>query len=104
MRSAVVDLSHIVDDVMGPSYPMSGGDPGIHYSQHSVSSSYRDLPGSGPGPGHDDPPTRELSLPNASQIALLEAAGLAGPARPSPLGQNENDAATAVGGDAHRPS
>lgn len=78
-----VDLSHIVDDVMGPSAS------GVHYSQNSLSSSYHDLS------GHESTPqTRER--PNASQIALIEAAGLstAGgpgmqPTRPSPLGNND---------------
>ncbi|KAG0696827.1 hypothetical protein DFH29DRAFT_949259 [Suillus ampliporus] len=82
LRGADIDLSHIINDVMGPS------SSGVQYSQNSISSSHRDLP------GHDEsePQTRELS--NVSQIALLEAAGLAGgsavqPARPSPLGKND---------------
>ncbi|KAG1840633.1 hypothetical protein F4604DRAFT_436160 [Suillus subluteus] len=78
-----VDLSHIVDDVMGPSAS------GVHYSQNSLSSSYYDLS------GHESTPqTRER--PNASQIALIEAAGLSTtgdpgmqPIRPSPLGNND---------------
>jgi hypothetical protein len=87
VRGVDVDLSHIVDDVMGPSH--SG--PEMHYSQNSVSSSYRDLS------GRDettigDPHTREVT--NVSQIALLEAAGLTGGvrhARSSPLGHPENE-------------
>ena len=83
-RGADIDLSHNVDDVMGPS------PSGLHYSQNSLASSYQDLPGH----NESEPHTRELS--NISQIALLEAAGLASaggstvqPTRPSPLGKND---------------
>ncbi|KAG1744314.1 hypothetical protein EDD22DRAFT_919724 [Suillus occidentalis] len=89
-----IDLSHIVDDVMGPSAP------GVHYSQNSLLSFYHDLP------GHESAPqTREVS--NASQIALIEAAGLSNagspsmqqPTRSSPLGNND----PAVSGGGHAP-
>lgn len=93
VRGQDIDLSHIVDDVMGPSAP------GVHYSQKSLSSSYHDLSGH----GESEPQTREVS--NASQIALLEAAGLGsagGPSlqltQPSPLGKN--DPTVTGGGDA----
>ncbi|KAG1767852.1 hypothetical protein EV702DRAFT_1145862 [Suillus placidus] len=83
VRGRDIDLSHIVDDVMGPSAP------GVHYSQNSLPSSYRDLSGY-----ESEPQTREVS--NASQIALLEAAGLSSmggpsmqPTRSSPLGNND---------------
>lgn len=85
VRGVDIDLSHIVDDVMGPS--TSG--PGMHYFQNSVPSSYRDLPGQDETMIGGEPHTRELS--NASQISLLGAAGLAGPTRPSPLGKPENE-------------
>jgi hypothetical protein len=83
VRGGEIDLSHIVDDVMGPSAS------GVHYSQNSLSSSYYDLSGQ-----ESTPQTRER--PNASQIALIEAAGLGTtgdpsvqPTRPSPLGNND---------------
>lgn len=77
-----IDLSHIIDNVMGPSAEE------VHYSQNSPSSSYYDSLGHEPAPQ-----TRERSN---TQLALLEAAGLgstAGPSmptmRPSPLGKND---------------
>ncbi|KAG2344940.1 hypothetical protein BDR05DRAFT_1058764 [Suillus weaverae] len=83
VRGRDIDLSHIVDDVMGPSTP------GVHYSRNSLPSSYRDLSGY-----ESEPQTREIS--NASQIALLDAAGLSSmggpnmqPTRSSPLGNND---------------
>jgi hypothetical protein len=88
-----IDLSHIVDDVMGPSAP------GVHYSQNSLTSFYHDLS------GHESAPqTREVS--NASQIALIEAAGLTStggpsmqPTQPSLSGNND----PAVSGGGHAP-
>ncbi|KAG2352334.1 hypothetical protein BDR07DRAFT_1438098 [Suillus spraguei] len=57
-----IDLSHIIDNVMGPSAQE------VHYSQNSLSSSYYD------SSGHESAPqTRERSN---TQLALLEAAGL----------------------------
>lgn len=78
-----IDLSHIVDDIMGPPAP------GVHYSQNSLSSFYQDFS------GHESvPQTREIS--NASQIALMEAAGLSSaggpstqPAQSGPIGNND---------------
>jgi len=103
MRGADIDLSHIVDDVMGPSGSGSGSGPGMHYSQYSVTSSYRDLPGRDRDDSMIEGESRTGQLSNASQIALLEAAGLAGdvhPTRPSPLGRkgNESDAASVITG------
>lgn len=62
-----IDLSRIVDDVMGPS-PTAA-----HYSDRSVSSMYRDSMAASDGVVH----SRTVS--NASNAALLEAAGLGGP-------------------------
>lgn len=77
-----IDLSHIIDNVMGPSAQE------VHYSQNSLSSSYYD------SSGHESAPqTRERSN---TQLALLEAAGLSSTAGssmqttpPSPLGKND---------------
>lgn len=101
MRGADIDFSHIVDDVMGPSGAGSG--PGMHYTQYSVTSSYRDLPGRDRDDSMIEGESRTRQLSNGSQIALLEAAGLAGdvqPTRPSPLGrsENENGAASVITG------
>jgi hypothetical protein len=88
-----IDLSQIVDDVMGPSAQ------GVHYSQNSLPSFYHDLS------GHESvPQTREIS--NASQIALIEAAGLSNaggpsmqPTQSSSLGNND----PAISGGGHAP-
>ncbi|KAG1788923.1 uncharacterized protein HD556DRAFT_1275797 [Suillus plorans] len=91
-HSGDIDLSHIIDDVMGPSAL------GVHYSQNSLSSSYRDLSGD-----ESAPQTRERT----SQIALLEAAGLSTtggpsmqPMQPSPLGNNDPGPVVTGGGNA----
>lgn len=76
-----IDLSQIVDDVMGPSSTAA------HFSDRSVSSMYRDSVAESEGFVH----SRTVS--NASNVALLEAAGLTGPGastapvRSSPLAQ-----------------
>lgn len=75
-------LSRIVDDVMGPS------STAVHYSERSVSSMYRDSVGE----------IHSRTVSNASNVALLEAAGLGlsgtsgtgtgtAPVRSSPLAQ-----------------
>ncbi|KAH0834284.1 hypothetical protein J3R83DRAFT_11653 [Lanmaoa asiatica] len=80
-----IDLGRIVDDVMGPSSAAG------HFSDRSVSSVYRDSVAVSEGVVH----SRTVS--NASNAALLEAAGLGGtsgvgppstaPVRSSPLAQ-----------------
>ncbi|KAH7908563.1 hypothetical protein BJ138DRAFT_1103407 [Hygrophoropsis aurantiaca] len=64
-----IDLSRIVDDVMGPS-----GAAG-HFSKDSVSSSRRDLTASGYESDHERG-GHSRSWSSDSQVALLEAAGL----------------------------
>ena len=85
IRGADVDLSHIVDDVMGPSTSRSD----VFYYHNSVSSSYRDFQERDETMIGGNPQTRELN--NASQIALLEAAGLTRPTPSSPSGKPEGD-------------
>lgn len=74
-----IELSRIVDDVMGPSTV-------VHFSDRSVSSVYRDSVAESEGAVH----SRTVS--NASNTALLDAAGLSGsstaPVRSSPLAQS----------------
>ncbi|KAF9218648.1 hypothetical protein BS17DRAFT_811579 [Gyrodon lividus] len=87
-HSAGIDLRRIVDDVMGPS-PGAG-----HFSQQSISSVHRGE-AYGPGGGRGEVGEHSRNWSNGSQVALLEAAGLAGPvsipstapARSSPLAQ-----------------
>jgi hypothetical protein len=75
-----LDLGRIVYDVMGPSSTAA------HYSDRSVSSGYRDSAAYSEGAVH----SRTVS--NASNAALLDAAGLGGPStapvRSSPLAQS----------------
>ena len=72
-----MDLSRIVDDVMGPSATA------VHFSDRSVSSVYRNSVAETEGAVH----SRTVS--NASNAALLDAAGLgAAPVRSSPLAQS----------------
>ncbi|KAG6377974.1 hypothetical protein JVT61DRAFT_14770 [Boletus reticuloceps] len=76
-----LDLSQIVDDVMGPS------SSGVHFSDRSVASTYRGSVVESEGVVH----SRTVS--DASNTALLEAAGLGAPVttavavRSSPLAQ-----------------
>ncbi|KIJ64195.1 hypothetical protein HYDPIDRAFT_167947 [Hydnomerulius pinastri MD-312] len=99
-RGADVDLSRIVDDVMGP--PVHA----VHFSQQSISSSHRGSGYESDGSRGEELHSRNLS--NTSQVALLEAAGLApvtattnAPARSSPLTQAGNSPSSAGhgGGD-----
>lgn len=73
-----LDLSRIVDDVMGPS------SSAVHFSHHSVSSVHRGSMVDSEAGVH----SRTVS--NASNVLLLEAAGLsaAAPVRPSPLARS----------------
>ncbi|KAH7924098.1 hypothetical protein BV22DRAFT_1035515 [Leucogyrophana mollusca] len=71
--SGSIDLSRIVDDVMGP--PAAAG----HFSQNSVSSSRKDLSGSGYESDRERVGSHSRAWSSGSQTALLEAAGLLGP-------------------------
>ena len=81
-----IDLSRIVDDVMGPSHART------HFSDQSVSSIHR-------GSMADSQGVHSRTASNASNAALLEAAGLGGsastaPVRPSPLAQQRTTPAS----------
>ncbi|KAF9233604.1 hypothetical protein BU15DRAFT_13211, partial [Melanogaster broomeanus] len=86
-----IDLSRIVDDVMGPSAAA------VHFSQQSISSSYRSSAYSSDGGRGEADQVHARKWSDGSQMSLLEAAGLAGPigavstapVRPSPLAQAE---------------
>ena len=73
-----LDLGRIVDDVMGPSGAAQG-----HFSDRSVSSVYRG------SVADEEEAVHSRTSSNASNAALLEAAGLAAtvPVRSSPLAQ-----------------
>lgn len=83
-----VDLSRIVDDVMGPS-PTAA-----HFSDQSVSSVYRG------SMAESEALLHSRTVSNASNAALLDAAGLSGtvgstaPVRSSPLAQQGTKSAS----------